>query len=206
MHSDVLSQRLKKEYDSIFASRKRIEKANVTNNVYIADKDLNLFYDGMFLKSVTLFESFVEEFFIGLLYDKYKLTTRKKIQKQIFKDRKLVLNYLLNGKPFLDLLPLYKLERNTKVFYKNDNPFSNIPPASKDILNHIFIIRNAIAHSSVSSDTKFKRFIEDNHNTLPINQRTPSKFLQSLRTANQTMFETYVIELNFLAQTMTRFS
>ncbi|MCL5127134.1 hypothetical protein [Algibacter sp. L4_22] len=206
MHSDILSLRLKKEYDRVFSSRKRMEKANASNNAYILDKDLNLFYDGMFLKSVTLFESFVEEFFIGLLYDKYQLSTKKKIQKHIFKDRKLVLNFILNGKPFLDLLPLHKLEKNTKVFYKDDNPFSNIPSASKTVLNHIFIIRNAIAHSSVSSDTKFKKFIENNHNTLPDNQRSPSKFLQSLKTSNQTMFETYILEMNFLAQTMTRFN
>ena len=206
MDSDILFKRLRREYDSIFATRRRIERANNTSNVYIADKDLNLFYDGMFLKSVTLFESFVEEFFIGLLYNKYNLSTRKKVQKHTFPNRKLVLNYILNGKLFLDLLPLYKLEKNSKVFYKDDNPFLNLPADSKKILNHIFIIRNAIAHSSISSDTKFKKFIEINHNTLPANQRTPSNFLQSLKTSNQTMFEAYIIELNFLAQTMTSFN
>ena len=206
MDSTRLSTKLQKEYDKIFATRRRLERISFQPNVYLADKDLDSFYEGIFLKSITLFESFIEEFFIGLLYDKYKLNTRKKVQKIIFPNKQIVLNYLMNNKPYLDLLPFDRLKNNASIFYNNDNPFTNLNQTERLFLNEIFILRNTIAHNSLSSNKKFIKYINDKHNTLPNKDRTPAKFLQSLNNPNQTMFEIFIIELNFIANKMARFN
>lgn len=206
MQSIKLSERLGKEYSKIFATRNRIEKIYNGEKVYLANKDLDVFYEGMFLKSVTLFEAYIEELFIGLLYDKYKLNSAKKVQKIVFPNRKLAINYLRNGKSYLDLLPYDKLAKTAKIHLKEDNPFLNLSNESKKLLKETFIIRNAIAHSSFMASTKFKNFINDNHNTLPNKDRTPTRFLQSLNTSSQTMFEIYIIELNVLAHNIATFS
>lgn len=206
MDSIKLSLKLGNEFQKVLNTKNRIEKISSAGSVYLPNKDIDIFYEGIFLKSVTLFESFVEEFFVGLLYDRYKLNTRKKVQKTIFTERNLALNYLLNGKSYIDLLPFDKLAKITQTFFRPDNPFETIPKPSKVILEDIFIIRNAIAHSSFASDNKFNKFIDSKHSTLPSKQRSPSKFLQSLNTSSQTMLDIYIYELNYLAHTMTNFS
>jgi hypothetical protein len=206
MQSIKLSERLKKEYSKIFATRRRIERIDDGEKVYLANKDLDIFYEGMFLKSVTLFEAYIEELFIGLLYDKYKLDTTKKVQKILFPNRKLAVNYLRNGKSYLDLLPYDKLAKTAKIHFKMDNPFLKLSKDSRKLIEETFVIRNAIAHSSFMASTKFKEFINNKHNTLPKKDRTPTRFLQSLNNSSQTMFEIYIIELNVLANSIASFS
>jgi hypothetical protein len=204
MESTVLSIKLKKEYSSVFSTRKRIEKIALASSVFLAKKDLDSLYDGIFLKSVTMFEAFLEEFFIGLLYDKYNLKTRKKVQKIIFPSKKLTLNYLMGNKNYLDLLPYEKLSQHSKIFFNTNNPFLSLTQPEKDLLNDIYIIRNAIAHSSVNSNKKFLNFLNKKHPSTICT--TPSKFLQSLKNSNQTMFEAYIIELNYIANKLTNYN
>ena len=206
MESDHLSSKLVKEYKGIFNTRKRVEKIYDNSDIFLAKRDLDSFYEGMFLKSVTLFESFIEELFIGLLYDKYRLKSRKKVQKQIFSSRKLVLNYLLNGKNYLDLLPFEKLKKTTNIFFKKDNPFFSINETQKNILRDVFIVRNAIAHSSFASNQKFQNLIRRNYSNLPEISRSPSGLLQSLNNDRQTVFEVYIMELNSISYSISNFT
>jgi len=205
MDAVSLSNRLESNFNKFLITATRVKKVR-ESDVYLAKRDVDTFYEGIFLKTVTSFESFVEELFIGLLYKKYDLPTRKKIQKIAFEDRKTVLNFLLlNGqKKYLDLLPFEKLKKNYKVFYKDENPFAVLNDSQKDILNQVFILRNAIAHNSITANKKFKKFLEDNHPAL-ISIKTPSQFLQTLNNPNQTMFEVYLIELNSIANSFCNF-
>lgn len=204
MEAISLSNRLQTQYIGILNSLSRLKRNS--SNVFIAKKDFDIFYEGTFLRSVTSFEAFVEELFIGLLYDKYELPANHQVQKIKFESRKLVLNYLLNGKKYLDLLPYDSLVRNMKVFYNDRNPFKKIDSSDQTLLKHIFIIRNSIAHNSVSANLKFQRFIDDYHPTLPLRDRNPTKFLQSLHSPGKTMFEYYLIELNSLANKISTYN
>lgn len=206
MEALFLSKKLQKEYNSVFSTRKRLERISNHSLVYLANRDLDSFYEGIFLKSITLFESFIEELFIGLLYDKYKFNTRKKVQKLIFPSKKIALNYLMNNKKYLDLLPYDRLKQNSTIFYNEDNPFSNLTKPDINFLNDIYILRNSIAHNSLTANKKFVKFINDKHPSLPISMKTPAKFLQSLNNPNQTMFEIYIIELNVIANKITSFT
>lgn len=74
--STELSSWLINQIKSLELTRKRME--NLHSNGTIFRRDLEHVYEGIFLKAVTSFESFLENLFIGLLYEKYKLSSRKK--------------------------------------------------------------------------------------------------------------------------------
>ena len=84
--------------------------------VFIAKKDFDIIYEGVFMRSVTSFESFIEELFIGLLYNKYDLNARHTAQNVIFNSRKQALQNILNGKKYLDLLPHDNLKKYSSIF------------------------------------------------------------------------------------------
>ncbi len=205
MEASTLSNKLENEFNKIFISIRRLKRIKHSSNTYIANRDIDVFYEGMFLKVVTTFEAFVEELFVGLLYNKYSLPTRKKVQKVIFNNKKTVINYLLFNNRFLNLLPYHKLSDNHRVFYNEDNPFNTLTVHQKEILTDIFIIRNAMAHNSLTANKKFKNFIARKHPLLT-SIDNPSIFLQSLNNPNQTMFDVYVIELNSIGNAFCNFS
>jgi hypothetical protein len=201
-----LSNKLQREYQSIFKTINRLDRISMKDNVYMAGRDFDVVYEGVFLRSITLFEGFLEDLFIGLLYDKHQLPCSHKVQKIVFPTKKMALEYLNNGKPFLKLLPINILEKQSKVFFKTRNPFLTLNNGEKRILSEIFIIRNSIAHNSVTANKKFKDFINTTHSTMPQYLRTPSKFLQSLNSTTQTKFEIYIIELNGIANKLSTYT
>ena len=205
MEALALSNKLENEFNRIFISINRLKRIKGSPNVYIANRDIDVFYEGMFLKVVTTFEAFVEELFVGLLYNKYSLPTRKKVQKVVFDNKKMAINYLLFNNKYLNLLPYQKLSENHKVFYNENNPFNILTKSQKSILTDIFVIRNAMAHNSLTANKKFKDFLASKHPSLT-SIDNPSNFLQSLNNPNQTMFDVYVIELNGIANAFCTFN
>lgn len=202
MHCSALSNKLNKQFKGIINTQKRIERLSL-HSVSIPKKDLIVLYDGLFLKLITQFESFVEELFIGLLYDKHTLSTRKKVQKVIFPDRKTTLNYLYYGKKYVDLMPHDKLLNAARVFFNDDNPFNTLSSSDKDTLKEIFIIRNAIAHKSDFSDKKFKELMNDKGFSV---LTSPSEYLRTLHSPSITMFNQYTISLAHIANKFTSFT
>lgn len=202
MHCSHLSNKLRKQFKEVINTQRRVERIN-SSSVFMAKRDLETLYDGLFLKTVTLFEAFVEEMFIGLLYNKHQLTTRKIIQKVVFPDRKTTLNYLYYGKRYIDLMPHDKLIEKASVFYNPDNPFSNLNATQKQLLTEIFVIRNAIAHKSDNANLKFKNMLS--RKGLSLNH-SPSNFLRTLHSPSNNMFNQYIIELAHIANSFTSFT
>lgn len=206
MEAHRLFLKLKDDYKKIFLTEKRIKNVRSVQNAYIANRDIELMYDGMFLKSITIFESFIEELFIGLLYDNYTLNTKKKVQKHTFPSRKLVLNFLKHKNSYIEVMPYKKLKDSSKVFFKKENPFINISENSKNSLNEIYIIRNAIAHKSQYADLKYKKLLLNKGVTNPKLFNSPARFLKTLHSPNQSTFNNYILELNSTAREIVDFS
>lgn len=206
MEAELLYNRLKVDYKKIFLTEKRIKNIRAQNNAYIANRDLELMYDAMFLKSITIFESFIEELFIGLLYDNYKLNTKKKVQKHIFPNRKLVLNFLKHKNSYIEVMPYSKLKDTSNVFFREDNPFLSISENSKNSLNEIYIIRNAIAHKSQFAELKFKKLMANKGVSSPKIYNSPARYLKTLNSPDRSTFNNYILELNAAAREIIDFN
>lgn len=199
MEAEKLFLRLKNDYKKIFITENRINKIAKNQYAFIARRDLQIMYDGLFLKSVTIFESFIEELFIGLLYDNYELKTRKKVQKHTFPSRKLVMNFLKHKNNYIELMPYSKLRDSSKIFFNENNPFLSIQENSKNSLNEIYVIRNAIAHNSQFALIKYKKLLQTKGVNNPQLVKSPSSFLKSYHSNNQSIFKNYILELNYIA-------
>lgn len=160
----------------------------------------------MFLKSVTIFESFIEELFIGLLYDSYTLNSQKKVQKHTFPNRKLVINYIKHKSSYIELMPYEKLKAASKIFFQDDNPFVQINNGTKSALVEIYTIRNAIAHNSKFSTEKYKKLLQNKGITDPHKLKSPALFLKSMHSPDTSIFENYILELNSAARDIINFS
>lgn len=206
MDAENLFSKIKKDYKKIFLTEKRINKIAVNRDIFIAKRDIEVMYEGLFLKSITIFESFIEELFIGLLYNNYELKTRKKIQKHTFPNRELVLNFIKHKNKFIELMPYNKLKESSKIFFNHNNPFVKINESSKNSLNEIYTIRNAIAHNSQFADKKFKNLLQNKGISNPKILKSPALFLKSNHSTNQSIFENYIIELNSIAREIINFN
>jgi hypothetical protein len=198
-----LAESLRKKISSLDTTRRRVDKLYLEKRIFT--KDIEHFYEGMFLKVITSFESFIEELFIGLLHEKYKLPSRKKVAKTLFNDKDIAKEIILHGQKYVDWLPYDKLEKRASIFYHDGVPFSTLNPAEKGYLTQAMTIRNAIAHKSPYSDKKFHDQIIAHASGLPISHQSPAGYLRYVyRTGpDQTKFENYMIELLAIA---TKFS
>lgn len=176
-------------------------------NGIIYRNDIEHVYEGIFLKAVTSFESFIENLFIGILYKKYKFSSRRRLARVYFDSKQITTDIILNGNAYVDWLPFEKLEKRSKVFFDEGIPFTSLNQNDKSYLKQILSIRNAIAHKSPYSDEKFRNQVVAQTPGLPDIHKTPAGFLRYVyRTGpDQTKFENYLIELSNIANKIASF-
>lgn len=192
--TSILLSKVQKDFKSIEVTRKRMDKLYSEGKIY--KKDINHVYGAMFIKVLTTFEGFLEELFIGLLCERYKLPTRKKCQKVIFKDKKITYSIILSGNSYADWLPYDKLMKKAKIYYHDGKPFSILTAREKGILKKMMAIRNAIAHNSPYSNEKFQKIVLSSITSLPSEYQKPAGFLRYIirSSPSQSNFEVYLLE------------
>lgn len=204
--TSIVSDRLIQKFQSIEKTRKRMDR--LYSEGVIFRKDIEHVYEGMFLKAVTSFESYLEEIFMGILHNKYALPTRRKLNKVQFNSKKIASDIVLNGQSYVDWLPFEKLEKRAKIYFENGEPFTILDPSDKSLLTQVMSIRNAIAHKSSFSDEKFRRQVLSSNAGVPDEHKSPAGFLRYIyRTSpDQTKFENYILELVSIASKVSSYS
>jgi len=176
--------RLRKKAEFLFLES-RLNKFEVEN-----------IYAVLYVQSVALFESTLEEIFIGLVSGEFKTKITKVNPKIHIKHPNLARKVLYGVSPYFNWFPY---DRNTEkiseiYFEDNANPFALID-GDKKLLEKIIYIRNAIAHNSRHARLTFTRKVTADK-LLPLREkREPASFLRSIHTVNQTRYEYYTIEM-----------
>lgn len=178
-------------------TRAKIEAILQSGNLEIID--VEQVYAGFFLDIFTELETLIEDLFFGYLTGAISSPVVKRNVKFLPVSR--TAEVVHAGKPFLDWLPYktYTLKR-AKIFFDNGEPFSLLTESHLANLKNYSIIRNAIAHKSVSAHKKFQDMI--NHLPLLPIEKTPAGYLRSKPSATQTQYEIAVIELEIIANTL----
>ncbi len=141
----------------ISLTKKRIQKTLTVN------RDIEKSYEWLFLYSVTLFESYLEEIFLLLLKQRLKWTRssgvllNKDFTLKSTLSNKRIKEFILWEKPweYLDWIPYSKTSDRAKKYLKDWNPFMLTSDDLK-ILNQIVQLRNYIAHKSKESKDKLE--------------------------------------------------
>ncbi len=179
----------------------RSKMEHLFNNGHIVRRDIEQVYEGLYIDSITSFESFIEKLFIGMLVGNIAHNFSKVIPRAKFKSYTIARDIVYGGRNYVDWFPYeYFSEKRAKGFFRNGWPFTCLDKNDKKQLEIIMIIRNALAHKSTHAILKFKNEIVSSKPLLP-KERTPSGYLRSRFRINpiQTQYENIIITLSEVA-------
>jgi hypothetical protein len=157
-------------------SRAKFEKLHLAGHV--SDHDVNLFYEGIFLRTVTSLEALIEELFVGLLTG--RITHGRKIHPRVtFRSSGIARDVMLGGRAYVDWLPYHHTEKRAVAFFRSGEPFSTLDSTEKKSLERMLTIRHAVAHQSRAARQKFE---DEVIGAAPLlaTERTPAGFLRSV--------------------------
>jgi len=157
-------------------SRAKLERLLLRGHV--KRHDVSLFYEGIFLRTVTSFESLMEELFVGLLSG--GIVPRHNVRPRVtFRSAAIARDVMLGGKAYVDWLPYRHTENRASAFFRGGQPFSNLDKADVKSLDRMLTIRHAVAHQSRAARRKFEDEVIGSTPLLPV-ERTPAGFLRSV--------------------------
>ena len=166
-----------------------VQKIGLVTRALVSQRDVELFYEGLLLKTVTSFEALLEELFLSLLTGSVEPV--KRVHPRVtFRSAAVARSVVLGGRAYVNWLPYYFTENRAKAFFRGGQPFTSLDKADKRSLEDLQTIRNAVAHQSLAAKDKFKREILAAVPLLP-RERSPSGFLRSVFRTNppQTRYE-----------------
>jgi hypothetical protein len=192
--SDAYTARLR----SFGRARAKLERLLLSGHV--TRHDVSLFYEGIFLRTVTTFEGLLEELFIGLLAEAIIPGTRVH-PRVTFRSHAVARDVLLGGRAYVDWLPYHYTHKRADAFFRGGFPFCNLDNNDKKFLERVITIRNAVAHQSRSARQRFENEVIGVAPLLPI-ERTPAGYLRSVfRVAPpQTQYEDIASTCTMLAR------
>jgi hypothetical protein len=162
-------------------------------------RDARLFYEGIFLRTVTTFEGLIEDLFVGLLAG--HIISGTVHPRVTVKSHAVARDVIFGGRPYVDWLPYNHTNKRAEAFFRGGFPFCNLTKSDIKDLERIVAIRNAVAHQSRASRRTFERHVIAGAALLPI-ERTPAGYLRSIfRTApDQTRYEEIASTCTILAR------
>jgi hypothetical protein len=157
-------------------SRAKLERLLLRGHV--TRHDVSLFYEGIFLRTVTSFEGLLEELFISLLIGGVKAAP--KIHPRVtFRSAAIARDVMLGGKAYVDWLPYQHTEKRANAFFRGGLPFCGLDKTEVKSLDRILTIRHAVAHQSRAARRRFENEVIGLAPLLPT-ERTPAGFLRSV--------------------------
>lgn len=177
--------------------RTRQKSESLFNRGALSRREIEQFYGSLFMNAVIIFESFIENMFLGLLTNRFKIKTSKIVPRVRFKSEVVARDFVLSGKRYVDWLPYEEeTEKRSKIFFRNGMPFTILNSREKDNLRKIQCIRNALAHKSRYSIQQFEKHVIG---SIPLTkrERSPGGFLKSQFRVSpmQTRYENLINEL-----------
>jgi len=157
-------------------ARAKLERLLVSGHV--TRHDVNLFYEGIFLRTVTSFEALMEELFVGLLTG--GITPGRNVHPRVtFRSAAVARDVILGGKAYVDWLPYHYTDKRASAFFRGGQPFSNLDKTERKSLERMLTIRHAVAHQSRAARRKFE---DEVIGAAPLlsGERTPAGFLRSV--------------------------
>lgn len=180
--SDIYISRLRR-FD-----RARLKVEKLYSDGIISRDDAYLFYEGIFLRTVTTLEGLIEDLFVGLLAG--SIRSQGVYPRVAFRSHVVARDVMLGGRSYVDWLPYGHTEKRAEAFFRSGLPFCKLEKSDRKQLEQIITIRNAVAHQSRSALAKFEREVIG---TTPLlaSERTPAGYLRSVfrTTPDQTRYE-----------------
>lgn len=142
-------------------------------------RDISFVYSGLFLELVTSFEKFLEDLFVGILSKSLIHPSAKVYPRVTFNSALVCRDVMTGGKDYVDWLPYDYTLKRAKAYFRNGLPFSTLTKAEKQSIQKMSWVRNAIAHKSRYSNSKFTENVL-NGLLLTSKEQNPVGYLRSI--------------------------
>jgi hypothetical protein len=188
------------EYKSSLAKleRIRVRMESLLDSGHVLVREIGLVYESLFLRAVTVYEEFCEEFFFKLLAGTVQYAKAKRIA-PLIRECDTIREIVLQGDKYLEWIPYDRIKRRASLYLKGGRPFSSLEEAEKDKISRITKIRNAIAHKSKNALETFKDDVIGGMPLLP-HEKSPAGFLRSELSPGRKRFQAYVEDLVAVAE------
>jgi hypothetical protein len=167
----------------------------------IVRRDIERVYEGLYLDTITSLENLIERLFLGLLTRRLFHNSSSVVPRVTFRSPLVAREVVFGGRNYVDWFPYHYTEQRAKAFFRDGAPFSYLENPDKRLLENLLYIRNAIAHKSGYSKSKFEQEVIG---TTPITPRekTAAGFLRSrFRIAPvQTRYENLIADTVIIAR------
>lgn len=157
----------------------------------LIQNDLYQTYRGLFLSTITSFETYIEELFYHIITTSDKPVLRKYKPIIIFKNESIARAIVHVDKKYLDWLPFDRAQKRLEIYCSRMDSFKSIDKNEENALREMITVRNVLAHSSSHSKDVFLKAISSYK--LPPKEQTPVGYLRSVYriTPDETRFELY---------------
>lgn len=200
--ASALSSELIGHLRRLDSTRRKLE--NLFRAGKVTRLDIEQVYIGLYLDAIVSFERFVEQYFVSLLVTGRLIAPSGTTPRVTFASSMVARDVILGGKSYVDWFPYKLTEKRANAFFRSGIPFTGLSNSEKNIIEDLLTIRNAIAHKSDHSISKFERSVIGNL-TLPRKERTPPGFLRSIfrTTPIQSRYENLILEMAAIATKLT---
>ena len=181
-------------------TRRKMERLYSAGSV--VRRDIEQIYSGLYMDSLTSFESLIEDLFVGLLSGRFSAVSQGAgAPLATFKNKQAVINVVYGGRNYVDWLPYNRTSERAKIFFRDGVPFTNLDKNDENHILQCLSVRNAIAHKSDHAKRLFERRVLANHSPLMAREKTPTGYLRSVFRQNpaQTRYEQLVVGLSAIA-------
>ncbi len=206
--SRTLAEALARRYRALDLTRRNIER--LFDNGHISLRAAEQMYEGLFLSAFTAFETFIEELFVGLLVTDAGLYCQAidVVPRLTVRSHAVAREMVIGaGRNYVDWLPYERTEERAELFFRGGRPFTALRgtamAAGRSVLQRGAVLRNAIAHKSRYSLTRFERDVIRGTPLTSV-ERKPAGFLRGIAAAvpAQTRYETYATAILTVARTI----
>jgi hypothetical protein len=130
-----------------------------SNKPKLTKSDFESIIELSYLKAYISWEKFLEESFTLFLIGETSNIKIKPVRYIIPKNRKHAIEFILQGRDFVDWSSPEEIRKRANLFLKNGMPFEKPIASITHQLTNMKTIRNAITHASVQSKEKFKSLV-----------------------------------------------
>lgn len=172
----LVLHRFSRRLDALERTQKRAETLFADGSLRQADTEA--IYEGLFLRAVTAFEAFLEEYFHMIVEDKAGFSKSSRVGCR-YEPKSVELEAVVQNKRYVDWLPFDRTKKRAEIFLKGGRPFAGLIAPHPAAIERCVVTRHAIAHSSGHAKSRFKKEVIHNLVLRPA-ERTPAGFLRSI--------------------------
>lgn len=155
-----------------------------------------------FLRAFLAWEAFLEKSF--LLYLAGQIPPKGRQPKRYYypPNQKMAMDWLAEGREYSKWADAGEVGKRASRFFKDGYPFTSVLRSNQTALTDANMIRNMIAHESMSAQEKFEKIVRRELATLPLNKTAGAFLGMTVPTSTPpvSFLESYMSKLEFCAQ------